>query len=211
VPINHKKKFIYFHIPRCGGTSLQRHFNFHKPHDFYGARNNGDQVVTLHHLTATGLKQAGLIDDETLESYFKFTIIRDPFNRMASDYIWQKNHDIHNKFSDMSFDEYLQFAERVMNNGLYFEKIHYDHFRPMIMYCVHEGELLVDDILLLEKISQGINRIKDKIGDITLLRKNRSITSYEHLRTPQNIEKAYQLYSHDKALYDNIVALENSI
>lgn len=210
MPICHKRKFIFFHIPRCGGTSLQLYFNFHKPQHLYGARNSGDQVVTLHHLTATELKLAGLIDDETLESYFKFTIIRDPFDRMASDYIWQQDHDTHNEFSELSFDDYLQFAEHVMDNGLYFQKKHYDHFKPMIMYCVDEDQLLVDDILLLEDISTDIKRIRHQIGDMNLPEKNRSTVSYEYLRTPENMEKVYQLYAPDKALYDNVVMLKNS-
>lgn len=109
----------------------------------------------------------------------------------------------------MTFDKYLQFAERVINEGLYFEKKHYDHFRPMIMYCVHENQLLIDDVLLVETLDADINRIQSKIGNIRLPKINPS-SDYEHLRTPENVARVYQIYAPDKALYDNIVALNQN-
>jgi hypothetical protein len=207
MPICHKNKFIFFHIPRCGGTSFERIFDFRKQEQLYGVIDSREHIVTLHHLTPTDLRKSGLVNDEILQSYFKFTIIRDPFDRMASDYLWQQVFDAHNQFAGISFDEYLQFAEQVINEGLYFKKKHYDHFRPMIMYCAHDEELLVDDILLLENIDSEVQRIKHKLGGDITLPKTNSSSNYEYLRTDANLDKVYQLYAADKALYDSVASL----
>jgi hypothetical protein len=147
-----------------------------------------------------------LIDDDTLRDYFKFTVIRDPFDRMASDFYWQKRWDRHKEFADLDFKAYLNKAKGILCDGRYHEKEHYDHFRPMADYCVNDGELLVDDILLLEDIDNELIRIRGKIGVVNLPHKNRS-RDYEELRTTENIDLVYKLYACDKILYDNVAQL----
>ena len=69
--INHKHKFIFIHIPRTGGTSIEQSLgldvHFKQKH-----RNFNDLKINL-----TG---------ESLESYFKFTFIRNPWAIMISKY-----------------------------------------------------------------------------------------------------------------------------
>ena len=77
------------------------------------------------------------------------------------------------------------------------------------MYCVEDDELLVDDILLLENIDQQVAKIADKIGNISIPKINGS-RKYDHLRTAANIQKVYDLYAPDKALYDAVVTTNNS-
>ncbi len=209
MPICRKKNFIFFHIPRCGGTSIESFFGLlFEPGNLYGVIKKDDRVITLQHLTPPDLKKLRLLTDDTYETSFKFTIIRDPFDRMASDYLWQKKHDRHNEFAQMSFDDYLKFAEQILKDGGYFKKVFYDHFRPMVMYCLQDGELLVDDILLLENIENELDRIRDIIGPVDLPWINKSADSYQELKTSYYIDKVYSLYSADKELYDRIVALQ---
>ena len=61
-------------------------------------------------------------------------------------------------FASISFAQYLQTAERIMKEGLYFKKRHYDHFRPMTTYCVQGDKLLVDEILLLADIDNELKK-----------------------------------------------------
>lgn len=208
MPICHAHKFIFFHIPRCAGTSIESHYQLQNQSSLFGVQNQGNQVITLHHLTPTDLIKFGWLDHDIYEAYFKFTIIRDPFNRMASDYLWQQQHDRHNIFRDISFVEYLNIAEQVVKHRDYFEKLHFDHFRPMVEYCIGDGELLVDDILLLENIDIEFYRIRDKVGEIKLPKRNAS-PSYAHLRVAENIDKVYTLYNEDKVLFDKMTALNN--
>lgn len=70
--INHKHKLIFIHIPRTGGTTIERAlcgrdwFNIHAPSK---------------HLTAHSAKK---IYAEYWEEYFKFTFVRNPWDRMVS-------------------------------------------------------------------------------------------------------------------------------
>lgn len=209
MPVCHNNRFIFFHIPKCAGTSIQVHLGLQSKSNLSGIIAKDNKQITLHHLTPIDMKRFGFISDELLECYFKFTIIRDPFDRMVSDYLWQQRFDGHKQFADISFNQYLDFAEQVIDEELYFEKRHYDHFRPMGSYCINNGELLVDDILLLDNLDQGLDRIKHKIGLTTKLPKwNSSNQKTDQFRTNENIDRVYKIYASDKELYDRVNSLE---
>ena len=69
--VNHDKKFIFLHIPKCAGTSIGRELN---------AKFNKDEVYEgfkIHHDD---------LDEKILNEYFVFTIIRNPWDRLFSQY-----------------------------------------------------------------------------------------------------------------------------
>ncbi|MBT4519762.1 MAG: sulfotransferase family 2 domain-containing protein [Halieaceae bacterium] len=207
MPICHKNKFIYLHIPRCGGTSIETYFKLFKRSNCYGVVEESEKVIVLHHLTGQGLLKSGRMNRSTYDDYFKFTIIRDPFLRLASDYIWQKKHDRHRIFRELSFSQFVSKAEEIVKERAYHQKQHFEHFRPMVEYCFHHGELMVDDILLLENLIDGMRRISRHTGPVDLPRLNTS-GSYKELDNRRNRDLVYHLYSADKVLYDKIATLK---
>ena len=210
MPICHKNRFIFIHIPRCAGTSIESYFRLQRLKNLYGVINSGEQSITLQHLTPLDLRQSGLVDDDTLQTYFKFTIIRDPFDRLASDYFWQQRHDVHQLFAGISFPEYLQIAAETIENGGYFDGMHMDHFRPMADYCISGETLLVDDILLLDDIENELKRIEGRIGRVEMPHENRSPNPYQHLRTQTNLDLVYEYYAMDKLLYEQVQSLSQT-
>ncbi len=206
LPICHERQFIFFHIPRCGGTSIEEAFALQKHDSLFGTAIVRDQTIAVHHMTAQNLLDADLLDRRTFDAYFKFTVVRDPFDRMASDYRWQRRHDYHGEFARLTFQQYLDRAETVVQEETYLERRHYDHFRPMLDYCLYDGELMVDDILRLENIDLDIERLRPRLGDGQLHCTNAS-PDYSALRTPENLGRVYEIYAADKLLCDNIETL----
>lgn len=203
LPVCHEKKFIFLHIPKCGGTSVERFFNLQRSECVFGVKEQGNKLLTLHHLTGPELLRFGLVESESVRDYFKFTIIRDPFDRMASDYLWQQRHDRYGIFCDLDFPSYLSFAKRIIEEQGFHKKRHFDHFRPMVDYCVHQNQLWVDEILLLDRLNTGLARLAPRLGQVNLDRANRG-PDFESLRTSANVRQVYDLYEADKRLYDAI-------
>tara|TARA_B110000908_G_C10221877_1_gene435786 strand:+ start:146 stop:466 length:321 start_codon:yes stop_codon:yes gene_type:complete len=54
----------------------------------------------------------------------------------------------------------LQFAEQAMEGGRYFERCHYDYFRPMKDYYLHGHKLMVDNV------DEELARIRPIIGQV---------------------------------------------
>ena len=157
-------------------------------------------------MTAQNLLDADLLDRKTFDAYFKFTVVRDPFDRMASDYRWQRRHDYHGEFATLTFQQFLNKVETVVREEAYLDRRYYDHFRPMLDYCLYDGEVMVDDILRLENIDLDIERLRPWLGDGQLQSTN-ARTDYSALRTPENLGRVYEIYAADKLLWDNIETL----
>jgi hypothetical protein len=121
-----------------------------------------------------------------------------------------KTHDCHGEFHSLSFMAHLDKAEQIIRDRQYFEKIHYDHFRPMIEYCFWDGQLLVDDILLLYNLDQGLVRIRDRIGSVQLPHIDASPGDIPILDNTENRSRAYEIYALDKQFFDSILELDQA-
>ena len=154
--INHQHKFIFIHIPRTGGTSIEEVFS-HK------ARKYGK------HQTLKTLEDQNLVP----EDYFKFSFVRNPWSLTVSQYHfkWKSPHDgarrwrkKHEKFSKLSFGEWVShpffqsptirsvdIAIRGGNAGTFLE-------------WVKGKEVKVDFIGRFENLQQDFNVVCEKIG-----------------------------------------------
>ena len=75
--ILHKEKILFIHIPRTGGSSVEKYFSF-------SGDSNLKKIDTAQHVT---LKE--YCDSyENLDEYYKFSIVRNPWDRLVSWYIW---------------------------------------------------------------------------------------------------------------------------
>ena len=81
--INHEHKFIFIHIPKCAGMSIGKTLTeLTKPKDdepHYGTKWNYSGFK-IHH---------DEFDEKIWKEYFVFTFIRDPIDRLLSQYLYR--------------------------------------------------------------------------------------------------------------------------
>lgn len=84
MPIFHigGKNVLFIHIPRTGGTTIERSFSSLYPMSFFSFGKISSSAVTPQHYTK------GDIDAMFAKGYFDyaFTIVRDPYQRIESEY-----------------------------------------------------------------------------------------------------------------------------
>ena len=68
--INHEHKFLFIHIPRTSGTSIQKQFQ---------NKETKDKHWTIHNWKEH-------LDQQTFNNYYKFTFIRNPWDIIISKY-----------------------------------------------------------------------------------------------------------------------------
>jgi len=98
--INHKHKFIFIHIPKNAGTSIRNSFRL----EGYDKR-----VVKKPYPHDPCSKIREYCGEEVWNTFFKFAIVRNPYDRMVSYYHFHKStqYRFPAKANSLSFDEWI--------------------------------------------------------------------------------------------------------
>lgn len=161
--ISHKHKCIFIHIPKCAGTTIKyllfpdepiswKDTDYDKLHGWCPKRK-----FFMQHATSEQLLQTGLVSEEVWNSYFKFTFIRNPWDRAVSDYFWLMRDQ---KIKD-SFKNYLLKSGKFKNilqdkNTFYYRG---DHTKPQTSFFDFDGNFKLDFIGRFEKFNEDLKEI----------------------------------------------------
>jgi hypothetical protein len=105
MPICDLEKLVFLHCPKTGGTSIESVMPNLR---FFDGKYKSDNVVPQHLSYVDLLKHA----PEEMENYRKFTVVRNPWDRVVSDYIW---HVARSKM-DMSFLEFVKKIDFIIDS-----------------------------------------------------------------------------------------------
>ncbi|MBT0608440.1 sulfotransferase family 2 domain-containing protein [Aequorivita echinoideorum] len=166
--ISHKHKCIFIHIPKTAGTSITNHYFYAKNLDWrvpnydvlYGwcpKRN-----IHLQHATSRQLLELDLITEEIWKSYYKFTFVRNPYDRAYSDYLWMMT----DRNVNGSFFEYLnkrgEFESTLKDNSSKYYRG--DHLINQTDFFDFSGIMAMDYIARFEKINLAIRKINKRLN-----------------------------------------------
>jgi hypothetical protein len=95
----YKYKFIFIHIPKSGGNSLHqlmKHINDHKLITFINQFTNKEDIDIKCEITKKSIKHVNILYyrnmyGNQINNYFKFTIVRNPYDRALSYYFYFYN------------------------------------------------------------------------------------------------------------------------
>lgn len=153
MPASDKYKVIFVHIPKTGGSSIEQMI---APYYLYSGT-----VPILQHLTPKKLKK--YIDDNKWNNYYKFTVVRNPFDKLVSDYKWMIKCGI---IKNKSFKEFVELAKDIVTNNKYSDNKYYDHFIPQHMYF---EDIEYDYVCRFETLAKDIEIVKKAINCQTKL------------------------------------------
>ena len=141
--ISHEHKFIFIHIHRTGGTSIELNFK----HGKWDHRNYSAYI-----------KQFGA---EVWNEYFTFSFVRNPWDKMLGHYMWRKQISSNTcKGDDLSFRDWvLEFENNIKGPGALGDK-----GLPQYGQLFLDNVQLVDFIGKFENLQEDFNTICDKIG-----------------------------------------------
>lgn len=180
--ISHDFKTIFVHIPKTGGTSVESMFGLVEtiPHK---KRFREMEVKGKHWGIEEMIEEYPLY----LNSYYKWTIVRNPWERDLSLYNMMKGQI---KYRHLSFK---QFLKEVIQYHLELEHPDFKNlvFRNQIEYITKDNHVAVNDIIRYENINQGWERVCNKI--------NKPFEKLRHLRkaTKLTIDQYYDQESID--------------
>ena len=200
--ICHDKKFIFVHIPKCGGTSISNALNVKRDHGSIKMIQPLDINLTyyflveffnfLRRLRYLRNNKKLLIDFSTKNyyDYFKFSIVRNPWSRAFSWYnnvMRDENHKRNlNLDSKISFEEFLN---KFICKGM---------LRPQTFWLENfQGQIKLDFIGKFESLQKDFEYICDILNlDKFMLEKRNTgpkinYRDFYNLHTKKMIEKKY--------------------
>jgi hypothetical protein len=146
-------KAIFVHVPKCAGDSVSRTLFG----NFSGGHITLDQY--LNHF-----------EPKSIVSYFKFAIVRNPWDRLVSDYHYLKNggyhgNDHHRNWFRAELGDFKDFDEFV-RGWLNKENIwKLDHFWPQYRYILERRvKIHLDFIGFFENLQEDFRYISEHLG-----------------------------------------------
>ena len=192
---NHKHRAIFIHVPKNAGTSLRRTLGFewvgHVPISRYAGEN----------AAATG-------------AYFKFAIVRNPWDRLLSSFSYLRRHNEGADFPDAIYtDRYLrkftgfeQFVLALADDGAKRDLLDFTHMLPQSYYLTlpGEGASYMDYVGRFENLNQAYAELSDRFGIENTLPKINSGPSkdYRTLYTDRMRDIVAEIYASDIRAFD---------
>jgi hypothetical protein len=153
-------KFIFLHIPKTAGTSIEESlYEYH----------NIDFSDDPHHEM---LSYYDNMSKEEYDSFFKFTVIRNPFNLLYSTwayYVKQNEFDIDfNDWVKWRYKEHYTKYKHLSDNHPAGESnlriTYYMNRHPQTFWLTdHDGNFIVDHLVCFENLSEDMGEIADKL------------------------------------------------
>ena len=174
VVVSHERRFIFLKTRKTAGTSIEMLLEgkiapaghevvevtptIEWSNAIIGARSwwkdHPDEVPTngwREHLPAKHVRE--LVGNETWDRYFRFTSVRNPFDRAVSYFFWQRQLDGLEPIADFdtarrAFHEFVASPKHKTDRGV-----------------VHiKGQLVVQDAVRFEHLEEDLDRVGKKIG-----------------------------------------------
>lgn len=168
--VSHRHRFIYTKTAKTAGTSVEVYFEPYCTPDgsavvhggptrvsdagiigYRGAsKKRPDDCVWWNHMPAAEIKQ--LLGDEIWNAYFKFCVIRNPYDKAISLFFYQRKHGRIGAESALSDRE--QFEQWILQGRIAIGRDRY----------VIDHKFCLDDVIRFERLEADMERVCQHIG-----------------------------------------------
>jgi hypothetical protein len=200
--VSHKHKVIFVHIPKAAGSSVEDLFlrdlnlNFQNAHSLLigNSFNKNLGPRQFAHLTAKEYTDLSFISKKLFDEYFKFSIVRNPYDRLYSTYKY------------LRFDQLISFDSFVTTklNGVFKNKRESYFYKPQYEYLYNEDKLLVDFVGKLDSFDDDMCHVKIRLNleSLPIVHKNKSSNRKTNIST--KVKNIIKVFINDRDLIKHI-------
>jgi hypothetical protein len=189
-------KLIFVHIPKCAGVSLT--------HGLIKAVTGEHTEGQIGHLDGRFKKQFAIsniqkhrqakdmvkefdVSNAKWKQYFKFAIVRNPWDRIVSEYAWR--HSLGKRLPPKNFSDFITYCSRRIYDPLNVSNdIYWPHAQTQWSFCDDgHDNMIVDTILKFEEMDKNIQYLSEKFDiDLASNITQRNSSDHDHYRTYYN-------------------------
>lgn len=154
--VSHRYKFVFVHIIKTGGTSIEQSLKSRVP------RRGRSKMLKKTHIFSRNYKK--IVGKKKWNKYFTFSFVRNPWDKMVSSYFYAKQIK-KNPYKD-SFEQFIQ---KFNNCPVDRYEIYNDipiKFNPVQLPWILDdnGQIMVDFVGRFEEMQKGFNIVCKRIG-----------------------------------------------
>lgn len=185
-------EIIFIHIPKTAGTSILKHY--------YNINHNG-HFRQCHYRTW---------DKNKFEKYKKICVVRNPWDRFISAYMYIESNPMRGefltKFKQEVFHEindFEKFSSKFLNSSKFRNKVmKWDHFRPQWDYVTYDNNYNIDILGKFESINDFEITLRKSLGisdDFEMMSKENAVerSCYKSFYTDDLTSLIYDLYERE--------------
>jgi len=205
--IIHECKAIHIHIPKTAGVALEHAIMT----EILGYDTSGeighlsdDLKIRFDLRGKQKHKQAKyyVLDNDIAQSqwdeYYKFAIVRNPWDRVVSEFHWR--HSLPSRHPSTDFKEFINYCEfRIKDIKNKKRDIYWAHAQTQFSYITNNNKIIIDDIFKFEELSKATQIISDKL-QLSLKLKKHNASKHNHYREYYDQKTklmVYNLYKED--------------
>ena len=186
---------IFIHIPKCAGNAVQK--------SLFGEVVFGHQTIRQYQVA---------LPKVTYQNAWKFTIVRDPFERVVSAWRFLKAGGLHKHDADYFAENLSRYAsfDHFVNDWLVYQDLDQCgcvHFKTQMHYiCDFRGRVAMDYIVKLSDLASEYSHIREKVGGSELIVNNQTMGENVNWRsfydTSETLENVSRVYAEDIRVLD---------
>jgi hypothetical protein len=163
MPYNPQTKLLYIHIPKTAGTSITEFLEFKQGKEYcYILNAPKKDPVALHHMTPIQLVKYGLLTKRELFQSISFTFVRNPFDRLVSEFHYQNQELGSDAYFGKCFREYVN---TIRKHFVFRRWNAYDnHLRPQWHFLSYKNTSVLNYTFRFEQLEADLEKIID-IGE----------------------------------------------
>ena len=197
-----KKKFIFIHIPKNSGTEMTKELKktYKDTTLLMNCERNGINIgIDKMHLYYDVIDK--FIPKNILDNYFKFCIIRNPYNKLYSAWNFIKERHGYNDVND--FVKYKLDKEFIYGKELIPGDARV-HYRPQFTFVYDtENNKFANFVIKYENINEDISKMNTKYSlTIPLYDNGNTQKNYINFFNKESITKINSLYKKDFVLFN---------
>lgn len=144
-----KNNILFIHIPKSGGSSIEKIGSDLGWKESFSIRGKTLSEISLYKSSFQHLHAKPLSEILNLDAFDSiFTVVRNPFNRLKSEYYWQQKQNLTN----LAVDEWI---EEIFSNYYRNSYIYDNHIRPQVEFIPNTKNT---NVFKLE--DNGIEKVK---------------------------------------------------
>ena len=194
------KKLLFIHIPKTGGTTIEDNMETMNKPLFKGGYGVLRKVVYQHFDYKDYTKFFGI---EMFNDFIKFSVVRNPYDRIISEYYWTPVVTNLGFKSGKSFDYFLNQLIDIVNNKKYNLTIYHNHFIPQYEFiCDSNKQIMVDHLFKFEEFKKILKFLKKNKYNVDFKKKLNDCKNAHKIKLNKYQKKIiYKLYKKDFSIF----------